>query len=71
LIECEKKRVKTALSIQDVPKKFIKHQQTLRKEFQEILLNQKPSIQQMRSLNELAARAEKFKWAVELEKEFN
>ena len=71
LIEREKKRAESALSVQDVPKKFIRRQQDLRKEFQNILTMQERSVQQMRSLNELAARAENYKWSVELEKEFN
>lgn len=71
LIEHEKKRVETALAVPDVPEKFIVQQQGLRKEYLLILTRGNPSIQQMRSLNELAARAEDFRWRVKLDKEFN
>ena len=71
LIECEKRRVEKALSEPDIPKKFITMHLKLYKEFQNILTKQKHSVQQMRSLNEMAGKAENFQWSVILEKEFN
>ena len=71
LLERERRRVESALSVQDVPKKLMALQERLRGEFQAIQAEQTPSLQQMRSLNSLAARAENFRWSVQLEKEFN
>ena len=71
LISNEKKRIKAVLAIKAIPQKFVKQRDALQKEYQTILKTIPLSIQQMRSLSGLAGKAEKFRWAMELDKEFN
>lgn len=71
LIDKEKKRVEKVFAIPNVPAKFAKQKAALQKEYQTMLKTVPVSIQLMRSLSELAGRAEKFQWAMALDKDFN
>lgn len=67
----QKARLNKIFSAIKAPVKFAKEDAALRQEYKRTLRDIPESIQLVRSLNELANRAEQFRWKVALENDFN
>ena len=71
MVDEQKSRITKIFSVLKTPAKYQKEDAALQKEYNNALRNIPKSIQLVRTLNELANKAEQFQWKVALENDFN